>query len=240
VQETVAELRRVERLRDNLTSMIIHDLRSPLSGVMGYADLLKRRAGSKLDAKELGYVQTLLDAAQRLNEMITSLLDTNRLEAGEMPLNVADCDLIALINTTLDQHAGMLGRRQLSRNYGPTPIFARCDADLVRRIMGNLLSNAVKFTDADGEIAVLIEKQSDQAVQVSIYDNGRGIPPESHRKIFEKFGQLEVPTRHSTGLGLTFCKLAIEAQGGAIGVESAVGAGSRFWFTLPAAVGSDA
>jgi two-component system sensor histidine kinase/response regulator len=97
-----------------------------------------------------------------------------------------------------------------------------------------LLTNALKVTRAKGSILVAAGSHNGW-IEVSVSDTGRGIPAEHHTKIFEKFGQLEEGTQHSTGLGLTFCKLAVEAQGGTIGVESAPGEGSRFWFTLPRA-----
>lgn len=229
---TNAELRKLQELRDNLTHMIIHDLRSPLTGVLGYLDLLKRHATPKLDTKDASYINIAFNAAQSLNEMITSLLDTNRLESGEMPLNLGEHDVIEIVRSALESLAGASGERKLITRFTGSDQIAFCDADLVRRIASNLLTNALKFTRAKGSILVAIGSH-DGSIEVSVSDTGRGIPAEHHTKIFEKFGQLEEGAQHSTGLGLTFCKLAVEAQGGTIGVESAPGEGSRFWFTLP-------
>jgi PAS domain S-box-containing protein len=231
LEASYAELRKLQGLRDNLTQMIVHDLRSPLTGVIGYLDLFKRRCAAKLDAKELGYVNTAFGAAENLNEMITSLLDTNRLESGEMPLAQGDHDVAEVIQTAMQSLEGAAGQRKMVRDFPDAPQIAYCDADLVRRVTCNLLTNALKFTPAQGSISVRVESKN-AWIEVSVTDNGRGIPREHHAKIFEKFGQLGEGAQHSTGLGLTFCKLAVEAQGGAIGVESAPGEGSRFWFTL--------
>ena len=110
-----------------------------------------------------------------------------------------------------------------------------CDPDVTRRIVTNLVANAIKFTPRTGDVRIAVSG-GERGVKVTVADTGPGIPREYRARIFEKFGQ--VPTRgeahkHSTGLGLAFCKLAVEAQGGEIGVDSEVGKGSVFWFVLP-------
>jgi len=109
-----------------------------------------------------------------------------------------------------------------------------CDADVIRRILENLISNAVKFAKSDGTIRVKVQCNAAD-VTISVSDDGQGIPPDQHEHIFEKFGQTEsgVEHRHSTGLGLTFCRLAVEAHEGKIGVQSELGKGSTFQFSLP-------
>jgi len=227
-----AKLRKLETLRDNLTQMIVHDLRSPLTGVIGYLDLFKRRSAPKLDASELNYINTAFSAAEKLNEMITSLLDTNRLESGEMPLELRESDVSEIVRTAMQSLAGALGERKVTPDFAGTSQTAFCDADLVRRVVSNLLTNALKFTPAQGSITVRVAPNRD-LIEVSVSDTGSGISAEHHTRIFEKFGQVESGTRNSTGLGLAFCKLAVEAQGGTISVKSAPGEGSTFWFTLP-------
>ena len=129
----------------------------------------------------------------------------------------------------------VLGGRELSIEVPADVRKVYCDSEVVRRIMGNLLANAVKFTPRGGTIRIAA-KSVPGAFRIEVRDSGPGIPTEFHEKIFEKFGRVigcqpaGVP---STGLGLTFCRLAVEAHGGDIGVESTVGDGSTFWFTLP-------
>ena len=116
------------------------------------------------------------------------------------------------------------------------PVMVNCDASLITRVIANLVGNAIKFTAADSQVAISVERTC-AGTKLSVADTGCGIPREFHQKIFEKFGQVDTQQRanmHSSGLGLTFCKLAVEAHGGAIGVESEAGKGSTFWFTLPA------
>ena len=109
-----------------------------------------------------------------------------------------------------------------------------CDADLVRRVLENLISNAIKFTRSDGGRIVVGVDQNGRGAVLSVTDNGEGIPVEQHKRIFEKFGQTEAGSKrqNSTGIGLAFCRLAVEAHGGKIGVRSAPGEGSTFWFSL--------
>ena len=235
LRENYAHLRELETLRDNLTHMIIHDLRAPLSIALGYLDLIKERAASKLAIDEMGYLNTVVINICRLNDMIGSLLDISRLETGNMPLNRRACDMAALAKSVLESFDSLVEDRHLRFESSSEPVMASCDEEVTRRVLGNLLQNALKFTPKDGNIRVAVSRK-DAIVRLEVSDSGAGIPAEYHGRIFEKFGQVEKQTRrHSTGLGLTFCKLAVEAQGGQIGVESEVGKGSTFWFTLPAA-----
>jgi signal transduction histidine kinase len=116
----------------------------------------------------------------------------------------------------------------------PEPVAVSCDADVIRRILENLISNALKFTKSDGTIRINVERTGAD-VAISVSDNGEGIPRDQHEHIFEKFGQTNSGRqhRHSTGLGLAFCRLAVEAHQGKIGVQSEPEKGSTFWFTLP-------
>jgi signal transduction histidine kinase len=108
-----------------------------------------------------------------------------------------------------------------------------CDFEIIRRVIENLVGNAIKFTPATGEVRISISTENG-TTRVSVADNGPGIPAEYHEKIFQKFGQAQSQNKNfGIGLGLTFCKLAVEAHGGCLGVQSEIGQGSTFWFTLP-------
>ncbi len=232
LQESYARLQSLEQLRDNLVHMVVHDMRSQLTVVTTGLGLMQimNDEGQEPDGKLL---RNMAGAAGQLNEMITQLLDISRLEAGQMPLRKTVCDLALMAREVMDSLAGPAAGREL-RLAAPAPCLADCDQDLVRRVLVNLLANAIKFTPRNGTVAARLSRQAGQ-VRIAVTDTGPGIPPEFHQRVFEKFAQVEAGhKRQGTGLGLTFCKLAVEAQGGRIGVESVPGQGSTFWFTLPA------
>jgi signal transduction histidine kinase len=229
-----ARLRSTLQTREDLTHMIIHDLRSPLSLVTGYVDILEQMASDKLNPEEAECVTGAKRGAGDMGDMISTLLDVGRLEAGEMPLRLQDHDLAQIAREAADRFTPVLRNRTLRCEMPPEPVAVSCDADVIRRIFENLVGNALKFTKSDGTIRISVERTGGD-VTISVSDNGEGISRDQHEHIFEKFGQTNSGRqhRHSTGLGLAFCRLAVEAHQGKIGVQSEPGKGSTFWFTLP-------
>lgn len=235
LKENYERLSELERLRDNLVHMVVHDLRSPLLGLSGCLQMLQMDLGEKLEPEQAEDLDSALTAAQRLSEMVTSLLDVSRLEAGEMPLHKQVCDLRPVISAAIESLGGLTKGRQVIFESPEEAVTLCCDADVATRVVANLLGNALKFTPASGEVRITTAVEAN-LVKTSVIDTGPGIPPEYRELIFEKFGQVdarEEGRKFSTGLGLTFCKLAVEAHGGVIGIDSVVGQGSTFWFTLP-------
>jgi signal transduction histidine kinase len=232
LETALAKLKQAEALRDDFTHMLVHDLRNPLSVMIGFFELLRMTAAQKLSASELEQVTIVEESADRLNAMITSLLDVHRLEEGEMPIEMIACDLREVARTAT-QAARELRNGSFSLQLPASPVIAPADANLIERVIANLVSNALKFTTPQQHVRVSVEAEGAN-VRVSVIDEGPGIPPELHSCVFDKFGQIEGRNCvHSSGLGLTFCKLAVEAHGGTIGIESVVGKGSTFSFTLP-------
>lgn len=235
VQGDLAKLRELEMLRDNLTNMIVHDMRSPLMGITGYLEILETNTGEKLNSDDLTILRDARSSGLVLVRMVNSLLDISRLEQGKMPLNVTKSDIDVLIQDALNSLGSLTKQVSLLYQKQSLPVMVNCDAGLVTRIIANLVGNAIKFTPEGKKVTVSVERNGDGA-KLNVADTGYGIPREYHEKIFEKFGQVEIRQQrkmYSTGLGLTFCKLAVEAHGGEIGVESEVDKGSTFWFTLP-------
>ncbi len=236
VRRNYTELKRQVELRDNLTQMLVHDLRSPLNALQLSVELLRRTASSRLNEPECDSLRVAHRSIGRMVEMVSAILDVSRLEAGEMKLHRSKCDLARVAAGAIEPFSVTVPG-QCRINFVPPAdvVKADCDGELIRRVIANLVGNAVKFTPGTGLTVVRLSRANGEA-SVEVVDNGPGIAPEFHRKIFEKFGQTEDGAKqHSSGLGLYFCKLAIEAHGGRIGVQSESGRGSTFWFTLPAA-----
>ncbi len=235
LKENYEQLRRLEELRDNLVHMVVHDLRNPLTGISGFLDLTLALEKETLTEDGLEYLQTAKRSTTAVIDMVSAVLDVSKMEAGEMKLHLVECDLVRIAADLMSGMESLKEAREMILDAPPAPVTVVADKDLILRVIQNLLGNALKFTPSDGWIRLGIEPDENR-VCVRVWDNGPGIPPEYRERIFEKFGQVEAHAnrqKHSTGLGLTFCKLAVEAHGGSVGVESEVDKGSTFWFVLP-------
>lgn len=231
--KTHLHLRRLEKLRDDLTHMVVHDLNSPLLIIFNLLDILELDEARHLAASTRKFVALARLSAEELRNMIHSILDVSRLGTGEMKLQREPCDPGTLIRAVVAATQPLPGNRTVTLDAPESSLTVLADVVLLRRVFQNLFGNALQYTPTGGDIRVAVTA-SDREVRIAVIDAGPGIAPEDHQRIFEKFGQVEDPDhRQGTGLGLTFCKLAVEAHGGRIGVDSAVGHGSTFWLTLP-------
>jgi len=231
--QTHLRLRRLEQLRDDLTQMVVHDLRNPLTVICGFLEILEFHEARKLSANTRALVMVARRSAEDLLNMIGSILDVSKLGAGEMKLQREPCDLVALVRAVLATTQPLPDQRTVTLDAPEPPVNITADAALIRRVLQNLLGNALKHTPEGGAVRIAVTRSGSE-IRIAITDSGPGIAPEFHQRIFEKFGQVEDRKhRQGTGLGLTFCKLAVEAHGGHIGVESEVGQGSTFWLALP-------
>jgi signal transduction histidine kinase len=247
LEQQYAAIRKLEELKDNLTHMIVHDMASPIQTIGLAVDLVLsgETAGGRENVEVLSRAA---DASRSLTEMVNSLLDISRMEAGQMPLHPADADLRRLAEEAVETMRLLAGAKEIRLAVQGPSVPLCADTDLIRRVFINLISNALKFTPKGGEVTITASA-ADGLAWADVHDTGIGIPEEYHERIFEKFGQIEGdPQReilrlgtqtgqprhqHSSGLGLTFCRLAVVAHGGRIGVRSHPGAGSTFWFVLP-------
>jgi len=234
MKESYDRLKEMESLRDGFVHMMVHDLRSPLMAMELSLDLLKEEAGSLLSPASSDRLGMAYRSTRRMSEMVNAVLDLNKLEAGQMALHIEPCSLAHIIQDVMNSHRDLAGGRKLVLDV-PGAILVQVDRDLLFRVFQNLLSNAIKFTPQDKEIRIQVTQTRD-GVQVRFIDQGPGIPPQDRDRIFAKFGQVGTkgqPGWASTGLGLAFCKLAVEAHQGSLGVENAPGGGSCFLLQLP-------
>jgi signal transduction histidine kinase len=230
--ESYQRLKELEALRDNLTHMIVHDMRTPLFTIELALSFNKPVAKTGTDSAESNVRDSALKSVGRLKTMTTQMLDISRLEAGQMPLSRKAGDLAQTVRSAMDSIKD--AAPQLRYEFdAPEPVPAVYDPEVLHRVVCNLVGNAQKFSPPTGEVRVSI-RRVDEVARVEVADQGPGIAAAQHDRIFEKFSQVD-PTlkKRGAGLGLTFCKLAINTHSGTIGLQSEPGKGSVFWFTLP-------
>ncbi|QWV95175.1 hybrid sensor histidine kinase/response regulator [Geomonas oryzisoli] len=236
IEQNYDRLQELEKMRDQLTHMIVHDMRNLLTGVGASLLMLQKDLAEKLDDRSNRLLNSAAVCARELSDMCNNLLDVSKLEENQMQLNLSECGLLELSRAALEKLRPVVQNRSVSIPPANQELLVFADRDILLRIIFNLLHNALKFTDSDGVIAIALQG-TEALVRYSVTDNGPGIPCEFREKIFQKFGQVNC-TKYkrnlcSTGLGLTFCKLAAEAHHGRIWVESEAGVGSTFHLELP-------
>ncbi len=233
---TIASLRAKEEMQEEMAQFIVHDLRSPMTNLLTGMQTLQCIADEEMGETEKELIDMAITSSNRLLTLINSLLDVSKLESGELPIKVTEVHASELIEYSFHNVALWAEQNSvtLTPEVDPKLKSIRIDKELTERVLVNLLGNALKFSPADSTVTVKALKSHGE-VKFCVADKGPGIPKEWAHKIFDKFAQIEARKAGaaSTGLGLTFCRLAIEAQGGRIWVESELGKGSRFIFTLP-------
>ena len=233
----ITERKELDNLREDLTAMIYHDLRSPLANIVSSLDVLF----SMVPEEDKDTVQAILKIAEnstdRIQRLVSSLLDVNRLESGQPVADQQVIDIVALVQQAVrDVEPVARGRRQTVSAKLPEsllPIWV--DEDMARRVLINLLENAAKYTPPDGQVEIGADRE-DHWVHLRVKDNGPGIPAAEQERIFDKFTRLRGSNKSGgLGIGLAFCRLAVLGHGGKIWVESELGKGSTFHFTFPVA-----
>ncbi len=227
-----ARLRKALRARDEVVSVVSHDLRNPVGTIYIAADLLL--SVPLPEEKRSEHLTVIKRQAKQMEILIKDLLDVSRIEAGTLPVRPERDDVGLLISDVVEQIGPLSIRRSLNverRVEGGLPP-VRADRTRVRQVLWNLLGNAAKFTPDGGDVTVGARRQGDM-VRVFVRDSGPGISPEHQPHVFDRFWQVRRSDREGVGLGLAIVKGIIDAHGGQVGVESTPGAGSTFWFTLP-------
>ena len=237
IEDKSRQIEAANRHKSEFLANMSHELRTPLNAIIGFSEVLGERLFGELNEKQAEYTDDILSSGRHLLSLINEILDLSKVEAGRMELELATFDLALAIDnarTFVRERATKHGinldvtvDERLGDFVG--------DERKIKQILLNLLSNAVKFTPEGGRIGINA-KQVDGAVEISVSDTGIGISPEDQAKIFEEFRQVGgdyAHKREGTGLGLTLAKKFVELHGGKIWVESEVGKGSTFSFTLP-------
>jgi PAS domain S-box-containing protein len=237
IMRDITTRKELDSLREDLTAMIYHDLRSPLSNIVSSLDMM----GTILPIDSNPSLKSIFSIANRstdrMQRLISSLLDINRLEAGQPIANRKAVEVKELVDNALTSVQPLMeGKQQtLEAQVGERlpPIWV--DEDMARRVLINILENGIKFTPSRGRLAIVVDPDLDW-VRFSVQDSGPGIPLEARDKIFQKFVRLQTERyTKGMGLGLAFCRLAVEAHGGRIWVDGNPGEGSIFSFTFPVA-----
>lgn len=238
LQDSHRRLEQMAAVKENLVQMLVHDLKSPLASAMGYMELLERKGAGSFSERQLRYLQQAHSSCRDVLRMTTTLLDLARMEAGVAELRRVPLDLPSLLNEAAAEAEPLFAARgsTLEVHCQPATGTPLADYEAVRRILSNLLTNAAKYSPPGSRVRIEAQPAGEAAVLLSVTDNGEGIPPDEREAIFQKFHQLAAHKgMGGAGIGLAFCKMAVEAHGGRIWVESAPERGSAFRFTLPLA-----
>ncbi|MBI4396571.1 MAG: sensor histidine kinase, partial [Elusimicrobia bacterium] len=231
-------LERLEQAKRDLTHMIVHDLKNPLSSVLGSIDYILTRAEA-LTPEQKKILSLGSKSGKDLIRLIQNLLDFAKMEEGRLELRRENFSLLEMAADCVDDLEAHIHResKMVSVEVPKDLPKAWADRDLLHRVLSNLLTNSLKHTSQGAEISIRANLDAEQkALVLSVKDNGEGIPEQFRQKIFEKFGQAEAKKqrfRIGAGLGLAFCKMAVEAHGGRIWVESEEGKGSEFFVQIP-------
>jgi two-component system, sensor histidine kinase and response regulator len=223
----------LEETKEGLINMIVHDLKTPLISMTGYARLMERGIQDTGDPNLTSHLSRVVANGDRMLEMISSMLDVARMESGDLELQ-QEVASIGDILIEVEEILKPFQREGISFDFScPVELKGYLDPIIVRRVLCNLGENALRSLPMSGGELCITVSEVNQALVFRVRDTGRGIPPEALERIFDKFGQVDCRAKHTHGLGLTFCKMAVEAHGGQIVVESELGQGTTFTFDIP-------
>lgn len=225
----------IEQLRNDFTAMLVHDLRAPLTSVLGFTDLISS-SGDLTDAEKTEYLNIISISGRKMLDLINDILDVSKLESGDIALNFSKVNLSRIVADNIEKNHGLFLQKHLSvdKNLDET-IFIRIDQGKIDQVLTNLVSNAAKFSFDNGIIKISVSKVG-KSVVCKVSDTGTGISESELPLIFEKYKQASTGKSHNfkgTGLGLYISKMIMEAHHGSISVESTPGMGTSFSLVFP-------
>lgn len=235
VAHDITVRKEIERVKQEFVAMVSHDLRTPLTSIQGFLALLD--TGMYGDLNEYGRESRTLadDNVRRLIALINDLLDIEKLESGNLQMEIGQTSLAEVFTRSVNSVAGFASLHHVEIEVVPTTVSIMADPDRLVQVMVNLISNAVKFSPENGHVAVAVEDMEDWT-RITVRDSGCGVPKQFHNAVFERFQQVSIADaklKGGSGLGLAICKAIVEGHQGVIGVDSEEGEGSTFWFKIP-------
>ncbi len=235
VGQDITAYKQLENAKQEFVAMLSHDLRSPLGSIGATFELVENGAYGPTNPKMDVMIKRALQSVRRLISLIGELLDLEKIEAGEMELNLDVVPVSRVIDQAVNAVSASAESAKLTLKSWSGDLTMYADEDRIVRVLINLLSNAIKYSPPGKSISIDV-KLLDEGVEISVTDRGNGIPADYLDKVFERYKQVsryDHSVKRGSGLGLSICKAIVEAHGGVVGVKSVVGRGSTFWFTVP-------
>ncbi|MCX5780387.1 MAG: sensor histidine kinase KdpD [Firmicutes bacterium] len=231
--QKVRNLEESEKLSTTLFNSISHDLRTPLSTIIGAVTSLQEGEDIYTLEQRKSLLQNIKQGALRMNRLVSNLLDMARLESGFIKMHLEWCDVQDIIGVVLRQYQGLWDARPIKVEIPPDLPLVEVDSGLIEQVFTNLLDNAIKYSPAESQVTIIVEKL-EWEIRITVADQGQGLPPEHEDQVFDKFYRMHSPGYVSgTGLGLSICKSIVAAHKGRIWAENRPGGGELFIFTLP-------
>lgn len=231
-----AQLRQLDKAKDEFVSVAAHELRTPMTVFRGFISMLMTKQLGNVNRKQQELLDKMSNNTKTLIDLVNNMLDLSKLEADRLVINLSDNFVGDMVNRSIDKITLLYEGKGLALNYTNVSVRVKTDPEKFERVLVNLLSNAYKFTPTGGVTISAKVNEKNRMVTVCVADTGTGIPPESINKLFKKFSQVDnylQKTSSGTGLGLAICKQMVEKMGGEIWVESQPEKGSQFYFTMP-------